>query len=204
MDSTIHDDPEGPCWDSAPAASSPGSLSNRRPCWSNRTVLLFLLASPNRYISNMTVAIWNKETKHMYIFKMDSFVEILEFNYWYFKTINVLKLWCWLWAVKMKKTFKTIDCVRFTSSRKVSRTYHTAEDFGSACIRGSSRTVGFQNAAKSLFLFHDCASEITQFHHTGLNVTHRAAAYPTLLFSGAVKPQEYTVSSFSYCQDLQH
>lgn len=39
-----------------------------------------------------------------------------------------------------------------------------------------------QNAATSLFLYHEWVSEITQFHHTGLNVNHGAAAYSTLHF----------------------
>lgn len=63
---------------------------------------------------------------------------------------------------------------------------------------------GVQNAATSLFLYHDWTSEIPYFHNTGLNVNREPAAYLTLLFfSGAVIPQEYTVSLLLYCQTLQ-
>lgn len=62
---------------------------------------------------------------------------------------------------------------------------------------------GVQTAATSLFLYQDCTSEITQFHHTGLNVNHRAAAYLTLLFLVQLYPRNiqyhhfYTVKAFN-------
>lgn len=93
-----------------------------------------------------------------------------------------------------KKTKNTkIIVVRFASTQQLQGHIILLNTLALTAYTTHLELRGAQNAAILPFLYHDWASEITQFHHTDLNVDHRAAAYSTLLFVVQL-----------YCRNIQY